>query len=293
MKKYTSSIIILASLVFLMYYLWSKSLLDFSIFQWNASFALSLGFLFLGFVLSGFSWWYALKVHRINISIKKAVASHGLPIFAKYIPGKVWTILGRAAKVAQMQDKSTVFLSFISLKEQLVYLLLGILISIVPIYKTYGLNYFFFLIVLSGLGLYLVIFNRLIHKLVTVILEKMLKKSLDIPLITHKNGLRLSVFNILLWLSWTLAFYFFAKSVALEFNFNQAFVFPISVVYGVLAIVMPGGIGVREGIITAFLTASGMGIEIATTISVASRLWFIMGEVFTFSLSISLQFLKK
>lgn len=276
-----------------MYYLWSKSLLDFSIFQWNASFALSLGFLFLGFVLSGFSWWYALKVHRINISIKKAVASHGLPIFAKYIPGKVWTILGRAAKVAQMQDKSTVFLSFISLKEQLVYLLLGILISIVPIYKTYGLNYFFFLIVLSGLGLYLVIFNRLIHKLVTVILEKMLKKSLDIPLITHKNGLRLSVFNILLWLSWTLAFYFFAKSVALEFNFNQAFVFPISVVYGVLAIVMPGGIGVREGIITAFLTASGMGIEIATTISVASRLWFIMGEVFTFSLSISLQFLKK
>jgi uncharacterized membrane protein YbhN (UPF0104 family) len=257
------------------------------------SFGISLFFLFLGFVFSGLSWWYSLKVHKINIDMQTGVLSHGLPIFAKYIPGKVWTILGRASKVSQAVKNDTAFLSFISLKEQFVYLLVGIVISIVPIYTVYGFNYFFILVLLSGIGLYLVIFNKLIHRLITQVFEKILKKKLDIPLITHKNGFKLSVFNVLLWISWTLAFYFFSKSVAGDFGINQAFVFPISVVYGVLAIIMPGGIGVREGIITAFLTTSGMELEVATTISVASRLWFILGEIFVFILSLILQFSKR
>ncbi len=290
-KKYFSSIIIFVSLIFITYYLWSKSLLDFSVFQFNTSFVLSLLFLFMGFFVSGLSWWYSLKVHQVDIDVKKAVSSHGLPIFAKYIPGKVWTVLGRASKVATVTNKGIAFLSFISLKEQFVYLLTGIIISVYPIYAVYGLGYFFYLVLLSGVGLYLIIFNKLIHKLVTKILSMILKKELDIPLISHKNGLSLSVFNILLWLNWTLAFYFFAGSME-NFTLNLAFVFPISVVYGVLAIVMPGGIGVREGIIAAFLTVSGMDVEIATTISVASRLWFILGELFIFLLSVSLQ-LKK
>ncbi len=292
-KKHFSSIIIFASLGFITYYLWSKSLLDFSAFQFNTSFVLSLLFLFVGFFVSGLSWWYALKVHQVDIGIKKAVSSHGLPIFAKYIPGKVWTVLGRASQVDSITNKGVTFLSFISLKEQFVYLLVGILISVLPIYKVYGLGYFFYLVLLSGIGLYLVIFNKLIHNLVTKILVMILKKELDIPLITHKNGLKLSFFNILLWLSWTLAFYFFAGSMAENFALDLAFVFPISVVYGVLAIVMPGGIGVREGIITAFLTVSGMNLEVATSISVASRLWFILGEIFIFLLSVVLQVGKK
>lgn len=288
MKKYASSIIIAFSLGFLVYYLWERSLLDFTLFRLNIYLLISIVFLFAGFVVSGLSWWYALKVHQYTISIPLAISSHGLPVFAKYIPGKVWTILGRAAKVSEKIDCSTAKLSFISLKEQLVYLQVGILVSIFPIYLVYGFSLFLLFVLLSGLGLFLIVFNKHIHQLLITILKKVLKKEPELPLINLKNGFRLSWFNMLLWLMWTLGFYFFAKSISTSFSFDMAFVFPISVVYGVLAIVMPGGIGVREGIITAYLTLTGMDIEVATTISVASRLWFMFGEVFIFLLSILL-----
>ncbi len=55
--------------------------------------------------------------------------------------------------------------------------------------------------------------------------------------------------------------------------------------FGVLAIILPGGLGVREGIIVAYLTLAGLDVETATTISFMNRLWFISGEVFIFLLS--------
>lgn len=120
-----------------------------------------------------------------------------------------------------------------------------------------------------------------------------MKKPPVLPLITVKNGFKLSLFNLILWISWTLAFYFFGRSIEDSFSLNLAFVFPISVVYGVLAIFMPGGIGVREGIITAYLVMSGVELELAATISVLSRIWFVLGEIFIFLLALVLNLRKK
>jgi len=238
--------------------------------------------------LSGMSWWYALKIHNVNIGYVEGVISHGLPIFSKYMPGKIWTILGRASRAAVNSENTISQLSFISLKEQLIYLLVGLIVSIVPVYLAYGVSLFLGFVLTSCLGLFLIVFNKTIHKFLLWLLYKILKKDLNIPLIKLRQGLKLSYYNLALWLSWTLAFYFFGSSFHESFSIQLAFVFPISVVYGVLAIIMPGGIGVREGIITAFLVASGLNIEVATTISVASRLWFLLGETFMFVLSLLL-----
>jgi hypothetical protein len=293
LKKHISQLIIVFSLVFLVIYLMQHNLINLSLLRLNESFYVSLIFLFLGFVLSGFSWWYAVVIHKVKISILFGILSHGLPIFTKYIPGKIWTILGRASKVASHTNKPVSELSFISLKEQLVYLLIGILISIVPVYLLYGLSFFFMFVLLSGMGLGLIIFNKNIHNLMLWVLGKFMKKPLELPLLSIKNGLKLSFFNVLLWIAWTLAFYFFGCSIEDSFGLNHAFVFPISVVYGVLAIFMPGGIGVRESIITAYLVLSGVEIELATTISVLSRIWFMLGEVFIFLLALLLQLIKR
>ena len=66
--------------------------------------------------------------------------------------------------------------------------------------------------------------------------------------------------------------------------------FPISVVYGVLAIIVPGGIGVRESILSGFLIALKVDPKLAVTISALSRLWFISGEVFIFLLASSIKY---
>lgn len=65
-----------------------------------------------------------------------------------------------------------------------------------------------------------------------------------------------------------------------------AFAFSLSVSYGLLAVFMPGGLGVREGIIVLVLTATGLDVKVATTISVISRIWFISGEIFIFLMAI-------
>jgi uncharacterized membrane protein YbhN (UPF0104 family) len=144
---------------------------------------------------------------------------------------------------------------------------------------------FFFSVLLSGFIISLIIFNKRIHHLVILLLNKVLRKELKLPLIGMARGLKLSIFNMLLWLSWSLAFYYFILSFDPTLQLKLAFVFPVSVVYGVLAIVLPGGIGVREGIITSFLLASGIQLDSAATISLVSRLWFIIGEAFIFLLA--------
>ena len=292
MKKLLFPAIIVSSLVFAVYYLHEKSLLNLNSIVWGKDIYFSLIFLFAGFLASTLSWWYALKVHNINISVKSAITSHGLSVFAKYIPGKIWTVLGRASKISIETDVSVGVTSFISLKEQLVYLLTGIFVSIIPVYLTYGFSLFFVFVLLSGVGLALIIFNKIIHKLLIKILNKFLKKEIELPLLSIKEGLKLSLFNFILWFFWAGAFYFFGKSFDTEFTFSLAFVFPVSVVYGVLAIILPGGIGVREGIISAYLSMSGLNLELATTISVVSRLWFFFGEVFIFLTSVLVNLFK-
>jgi hypothetical protein len=198
------------------------------------------------------------------------------------------TILGRASQVSDKTKTSVGTLSFISLKEQLVYLIVGLSISFVPSIFTYGLSWITLFLVLTILGLVLIVFNRTAHKVLIYLITKIKKKPIDLPLISISNGLKLSYFNILTWLLWSFGFYFFGLSVSEQMLWHRAFVFPLGVTYGVLAILMPGGIGVRESIFTSYLTLSGMDMQMAVTISVASRLWFMSGEVFIFLVSLIL-----
>jgi uncharacterized membrane protein YbhN (UPF0104 family) len=83
----------------------------------------------------------------------------------------------------------------------------------------------------------------------------------------------------------TAGFYLLLFAFGIPGPFKASFVFPVSAVYGVLAIIFPGGIGVREGIMVSLLTMMGCNPLTATTFSVVSRLWFITGELFIFSLA--------
>ena len=49
-----------------------------------------------------------------------------------------------------------------------------------------------------------------------------------------------------------------------------------------MAIIVPGGLGVRESILTGYLNLAGLPISEAATISISARLWFLIGEIFFF-----------
>lgn len=281
-------IILYLSLVFLVYYLYRFDYLNLSGFRMNYTWlAVATVFLWSGFIMSTISWWKALSIHGIVVGKKLALVSHGLSVFAKYIPGKIWVILGRASFVS-LDKHSVRNASYISLKEQLIYVWMGLVIGIGPLLYFYPLNSFVLLVVLLTLFFSFFLFSRAFHGFVIRILSRTIRKELEVPLVSLKDIAPLLLYVLSYWLLWMAAFYFFVYSYGTEFSFSIVFSWPLGISLGVLALITPGGIGVREGIMTGFMVLTGMAVETATTIAVLSRLWFISGEIFTFLLSLVL-----
>ena len=281
-------ILLYLSLAFAVYYLYRFDFIQIQEISFNYYWlAVSTVFLWAGFVMSTVSWWKALDTHGIHVTKKLSLISHGLSIFAKYIPGKVWVILGRASFVS-MDKHSVRDASYISLKEQLIYVWLGLIIGIGPMLYYYPFNSFVILVLVLTIFFTFLLYSRRFHQFVISIISRVFRKELDIPLVTFREVAPLIVYVLSYWILWIIAFYLFVLAFDIDFSFSIVFSWPLSISLGVLALITPGGIGVREGIMTGFMVMTGMELETATTIAVLSRLWFISGEIFIFLLSLVL-----
>ncbi|MDA3879303.1 MAG: lysylphosphatidylglycerol synthase domain-containing protein [Prolixibacteraceae bacterium] len=284
--KHWLKILLYASIGFLLYYLLKFDYLIFSEISFDYILAISsIILLWGGFYASTLSWRIALKQHGFIISRKLAVHSHGISVFAKYIPGKLWVIIGRASVAAKEKYSVKVF-STISLKEQLVYLFVGLLISLIGLVFV-DINPYFLLIVLAtvlGLGLFL--FSEKIYRFALSLFQRIFRKELDVPFVGIKELMHIGLATFTYWTFWSIGFFLLCKSISPEISIVAAFAFPLSVSYGLLAVFIPGGIGVREGIIVLVLTSLGVEAQLSVTISVVSRLWFITGEIFIFLLAL-------
>lgn len=286
MKK-LFNILIFVSFIFLFIYLIRQDLIIPEIP--NVSWLIvSVLFVFAGFYASTFSWQVALKSHDKKVTHREAVISHGQAIFAKYIPGKIWVILGRAGYISKGKEEMKQ-LSFVSMKEQFIYIWAGLVISALPTFIFYKLQWISFILVFVIIMLSLILFSAPFHIWVLGIFKKIFKKEPDLPVISFKKSIPIILSTSLIWLFWTLGFYVFMLAFAGDLLPVMAFAFPLSVSFGVLAIILPGGLGLREGIIVGYLTLAGLDVETATTISFINRLWFIAGEVFIFLVSLVLR----
>ena len=157
-------ILIYISLAFLVIYLYKFNYLNVQGLDLDPVYLIpAILLLWGGFMMSTLSWWKALCIHDIHVSKKMALVSHGLSVFAKYIPGKVWTILGRASFVAQ-NNQSMRNASYISLKEQLIYVWLGLVIGIGPILYYYPLNGFVILVLALTVFFSLFLYSKRFHQ---------------------------------------------------------------------------------------------------------------------------------
>ena len=83
------------------------------------------------------------------------------------------------------------------------------------------------------------------------------------------------------WILYGIAFFFFTGSVV-SVPFTKIYMFPgvfaAAYLVGLIAIFVPGGLGVREGIL-ATLMGNFFLLPVATAIALASRLWFTLAEI--------------
>ncbi len=259
---------------------------------------LSLLLLFAGFVTGGVSWAAAMRQEGHQAGIVKAVISHGLYIFSKYIPGKFWVILGRASYISSGK-RHMKQLSLASLQEQLLFVWWGMILSLPPTFLILkrpwvGIIIFGVLLLLSFL-----LFSGWFHRIFRRVLERVLKKEFSFRPMKGSFFLKVSIPVLVFWLLWSAGFWLLLLSIHGDggpltvgsAGPLAALIWPAAMTYGFVIVILPAGIGVREGILVSFLVAGGMEPQSAVTFSVISRFWFVTGEVFLFLLAASMKVL--
>ena len=126
---------------------------------------------------------------------------------------------------------------------------------------------------------------------------RLFKKFLKLDIgttVSQKSIVLSSLLVIICWLFWSVGFYFLALSMGFnETSFDIGFLFPLGSVAGILVLIAPGGIGVREGVLAAGLIYFKFSNEEAIALSSMSRLWFLCGEVVMFLIALCIQLCLK
>jgi uncharacterized membrane protein YbhN (UPF0104 family) len=244
-------------------------------------FILASVFCVAGFFFQAFSWFALLRLGSFNVSIKDAVCSVGITIFSKYIPGKVWMILGRVGYLLERYTLNKKKLASFSLLAQILSLLVAFFVSfLLTINNQAVLNQLNIQVelalIISFTGIYLL----------TYFLKRFF-------LVSSKHIFIMFFVSAFMWLFWGIgfAFLYYALNIEFEIRFSELIAtFIFSALVGILAFIVPGGLGVREASMVSILSILGLNIHLAISIAAISRVWFLISEIVFFFMC---NFLKK
>lgn len=292
MKVNWFKIIIYFSILFLIIYLIKSDNLKIPKVIDYKSLILSVSLLFIAFTALCARWFFTLKHIKLPIKFNDAIISCGLSIFAKYVPGKILMILGKTSHIKQKYGYANSSLITASFNDQLLAIWSGLLIGSLSLIS-FNNNSLFLSILVGNLVFGFLIFNNFLFKLLKIIIKKTLKKELDINILKFKVVIKLLPLHLCYWLLIGFGFYFLFRSLYnIEISISGVFAFPLSIVGGIISIISPGGIGIRESIL-AYYFSFQIDNQIAISVSSISRLWFLLGEVFIFLIALSVSIITK
>lgn len=287
MKLSLFKVLFYVSLVFVVFALWRGNYLVAPRIHSPPALIGSFGFLVAGFLGTALSWRAILVQSGHRIRYGECVAGMGLSVFAKYIPGKVWVIMGRAAYLSERKSVPLSALSSLSLNAQLLALWTGLVVGGVGLLcvgttPVLGVAAISLWLVLTAL-----VFTRVAHDVGQTLLTRLLKRQVRIPSLSFREACRVTPWFVATWSLWSIGFFLLAEClVPGHVPWTAGLAFPFAATLGIMALVFPGGLGVREGLLVAYLALIGVPTETAAGIAVASRLWFLVGEVVFFGLGI-------
>jgi len=221
--------------------------------------------------------------HGFKVSTGAAISSAGLSVFAKYIPGKLLVVLGKAGYINKKYGYPNDRLITLSFTDQFISLWSGLIVGAIGLSFIKDTGYYALIILVAWIVLTLVIFSSKPHQLVEQLIKRFLNKSFNIPSLSFKEVLKVLPWFFLYWILVSAGFYFLCQALTISgITFEAGLFFPLATTFGIISVIAPGGVGVREGILVVCLTLYGLDTETAITLSIASRLWFLIGEFFIF-----------
>jgi uncharacterized membrane protein YbhN (UPF0104 family) len=253
--------------------------------DWQFNFpllSLSLLALILVFLLDGYAWWLILVAFGEKLSAFDAIAIWLRSSRSRYVPGVVWAYVSRVVLSEEHGVSSRNCISSIVVETGMLALGsftvgLPILLAVLDI----GL--------LPGLLLGALCIAAILFGLSTAGFKLLVRLPLIGPHI-HASEFsackwRWSIyfFYSFFWLCFSAVFLLFLAGINVRFDSLADMVyagcaFSASFCIGLVLVVFPGGLGIREATLYGFLSTL-LSPPVAIAVSVASRLWLITGEL--------------
>jgi hypothetical protein len=242
---------------------------------------LSIGMIWGAYLLAAVRWRAILRHFGIEFRYRQAWRTSALPLLGKYIPGKVWALLGRVYFAVQegaspeAAGGAAVFAQLSAFPgKALAFLLVAPFMGMAPS------NYQIGVALLIMLALMIVLHPRVLFFGLNLALRLIGREQVKIDL-DYRTVLGFILASTGISFVNGLAFTVFAASItSLELADVPTLVgaHPLAILLGLVSVFAPAGIGVREGVLLAVLSQR-FPPEIAIAVSLGARLWFTVAEL--------------
>jgi uncharacterized membrane protein YbhN (UPF0104 family) len=242
--------------------------------------ALSFGLASTWFLLRARVWQLVLRLFGARLPYGRAFRIWALSELGRYVPGKVVYVLGRSYLARRAGVRAAV--GFASMAMELaVVLLAASAFFVLPLCTNPALRARYGLVAVAlVVGVAVAAHPKVLLGLLNAALSRLGRETVDVE-VSYASMLRLLAWCLVTWAGMGLAFFVFSASFW-PMGWGQApsavGAYALAWSLGLVAVVSPGGLGIREAILVALL-GSVVSPGGAAVIAVASRVWITLAEL--------------
>ncbi|MBN1433579.1 flippase-like domain-containing protein [Candidatus Fermentibacterales bacterium] len=261
-------------------------------------FAASMLVLQLHFLLAAITWKMVLGLSGSRVPLRSAWVVHYLAQLGKYIPGKVWAVLGKVGLSTRAGVPASSASHAIILETLLI--LASVMLIVLPITpavaRALGLGQVISTaVVLCGVVAILMMGHPAILGRVLALASRLMRLGItwdhpDILAIVRTLPVYLAMF-LMMGLAFVLLCMSFGADPGL---WPGILILPTAVAIGFAFLPAPGGLGIREiSLVWLIDLVTGLtGVQLpagkAEVLSIAARLWMTLGELIAFGIALAI-----
>lgn len=256
-------------------------------FQWQFNYILlisSMIILIAYLFFSAFLWGEILKKLGERLKLLDTLRIWNYCQLGRYIPGKVWIILGRVhlCEKCGISKKKTAISAIL---EIFFIILTGFVFSFVSLISKKGdFNRYMLFFLIPAIAL--IAYPKGLERIINYVIKRRTNENMGIKF-GYTTILKLLIVYLINWFLLGVAFVLFISSFV-SFPPSQYIyvmgILALAWLVGFLSFLTPAGLGVREGVMVLFF-AETFSPSMAILISILSRIWISVGELLSVAIS--------
>ncbi len=270
-------------------------------FSWKPDlFYISISFcLEMSVQIAGVVFWTKIIQHLGSfISLRKALKIWFISSLGRYLPGKAWQLFGmmwllsREGVPAEISVVSSVFVQIYSI-------IPGIIIAAFALFSILSPSNFIYAAsaIVAGFLIVLVISHpKVIGKIISEVAKKR-GTTVSAKGISPVNSCLMLFSYVFYWVLRGVSFFFFIKAFYPDIDIVNIplliSIFSASYISGLLFLLAPGGVGIREGIMLKMLNVLiGIPIGVSSAMALLNRIWLSFIEIFCLLIALAVNWRK-